>query len=88
MGEDTLGKSALHAHSSNIVGQLYNGHALETGDDDQCQGRLFWVALVMRDRIKGMEDFCHCPSRWVGLDLDRVIDDECECGDEEIYSRN
>ena len=27
-------------------------------------------------------------SRWVGLDLDQVIDNESECGDEELYSRN
>ena len=27
-------------------------------------------------------------SHWVGLDLDQVIDDESECGGEEIYSRN
>ena len=27
-------------------------------------------------------------SCWVGLDLDQVIDDEGECGDEELYSRN
>ena len=25
---------------------------------------------------------------WAGLDLDQVIDDEGECGDEELYSRN
>ena len=27
-------------------------------------------------------------SHWVGLGLDQVIDDESECGDEELYSRN
>ena len=27
-------------------------------------------------------------SRWAGLDLDQVIDDEGKCGDEELYSRN
>ena len=62
LGEDMLGKSALHAHSSNIVGRLYDSRALEMGDDDQHQGRLFWVAPVMRDGIKGMEDFCCCLS--------------------------
>ena len=66
LGEDMLGKSALCAHSNNIVGRLYDGHAPEMGDDDQRQGRLFWRALVKRDRIRGMGDFCHCPSQGLG----------------------
>ena len=62
LGEDMLGKSALHDHSSNIVGQLYDSHAPEMGDDDRHQGRLFWVVQVKRGGIKGTEDFCHCTS--------------------------
>ena len=55
----------VRAHSvkvpcmSTVVAQLVD---LMTGDDDWCQGRLFWRALVKRDGTKGMGDYYCCLS--------------------------
>ena len=60
-GEDTLSKSAQGIHSRGTVGQSYDGHTPEMGDNDQCQGRLFLGAPVKRDGTRGTGDFHHCP---------------------------
>ena len=62
LGEDTLSKNSMSVHSRGTVGRPYDSCTPETGDDDQCQGRLFWGAPVTGDGTRGMGNFQHCPS--------------------------